>query len=50
MCEGSCGHSTEKTFSRTELGLQVEGSLNIETITGLLEKSQNPVLLEGLPV
>lgn len=34
---GSFGHSTANTFSRSELGLQVEGSVNIETITGLLE-------------
>ena len=47
MCEGNRGHSTKSTFSCTELGLQVEDSLNIETITGLLEKSQNPVLSEG---
>lgn len=46
MCEGTCRHSTENTFSCTELGLKVEVSVNTETI-GLLEKSQNPVLLES---
>ena len=47
MCEGNCRHSTENTFSHTELGLQVEGSVNTETISEPLEKSQNPILLEG---
>ena len=46
MCEGTCRHSTENTFSCTELGLKVEVSANTETI-GLLEKSQNLVLLES---
>ena len=47
MFEVNSRHSTENTFSCNELGLPVEGSVNFETITGLLEKSQNPVLLEG---
>ena len=47
MYKGNCGHSIENTFSCTELGLQEEASVNIEPITGLLEKSQNLVLLEG---
>lgn len=46
MFEENCGHSTENTFSCAELGLQVQGSVITET-TGLLEKSQNSVLLEG---
>lgn len=46
MFEANCGCCTENAFPCTELGLQVEGSVNIET-TGLLEKSQNLVLLEG---
>ena len=47
ICEGNCRHSTENIFSHTELRLQVEDLINTETITGLLEKTQIPVLLEG---
>lgn len=47
LCLRQTGHSTENTFSCTELVLQVEGSSIIETIIGLLEKPQNSVLLEG---
>ena len=45
MCEENCGHSIENTFSCAGLGLQVEGSRNTETVTGLLEKLQNLALL-----
>ena len=45
LCLRETGHSTENTFSCAELGLLGEVSANIETITGLLEKSQNLVLL-----
>ena len=32
LCEGNCRHSTEKTFSHTEVGLQVEGWVTFETM------------------
>ena len=47
LCMRETGRSIENTFFHAELGLQEEGSVIIKAITGLLEKSQNLVLLEG---
>ena len=50
MCKENCGHSTENSFSCTELGLQMEGSVNTETITGLLVKITKSCFIRRLPV